>query len=144
MTRGLIRAANVKRATDLRNNQNPIASLSLRQEDVTVKASIDVVQGTLDLLILKALSLDPVHAWGISARIAELSRGAFDIGQGSLYPAVHRFENRGWVTSYWRTTENNRIARYYQLSAPGRHALAEEIERWRSYTRAMDLVIDAT
>src|SRR4051794_18302260 len=99
MTRGLIRAANVKRATDLRNNQNPIASLSLRQEDITVKASIDVVQGTLDLLILKALSLDPVHAWGISARVAELSRGAFDIGQGSLYPAVHRFENRGWVTS---------------------------------------------
>jgi transcriptional regulator len=109
-----------------------------------MKGSIDVVQGTLDLLILKALSLDPVHAWGISARVAELSRGTFDIGQGSLYPAVHRFENRGWVTSYWRTTENNRIARYYQLSAPGRHALAEEIERWRAYTRAMDLVIDAT
>ena len=106
--------------------------------------SVDVMQGTLDVLILKALALEPVHAWGISSRIEELSGGAFRIGQGSLYPAVHRFENRGWVTSYWRTTENNRIARYYQLSAPGRHALAEETERWRSYRRAMDLVIDAS
>lgn len=105
--------------------------------------SVDVMQGTLDLLILKALSLEPVHAWAISALIDRLSGGVFRIGQGSLYPAVHRFENRGWVTSYWRTTENNRIARYYQLSAPGRHALAEEIERWRSYRSAMDRVIDA-
>src|SRR6478672_7453295 len=104
----------------------------------------EVMQGTLDVLILKAISIEPLHAWGISARVAELSGGVFRLGQGSLYPAVHRFENRGWVTSYWRTTENNRIARYYQLSAPGRHALAEEIERWRSYRSAMDRVIDAT
>ena len=103
----------------------------------------DVIQGTLDLLILKALSLEPMHAWGIGNRIQELSRDTFRIGQGSLYPAVHRFENRGWVTSYWRTTQNNRIARYYELSAAGRHALAEEVARWRSYTGAVDLVIDA-
>jgi PadR family transcriptional regulator PadR len=109
-----------------------------------MSSPVEVMQGTLDLLILKAISIEPLHAWGISARIEQLSRGAFRIGQGSLYPAVHRFENRGWVTSYWRTTENNRIARYYQLSLPGRHALAGETERWRAYARAMDLVIDAT
>jgi PadR family transcriptional regulator PadR len=106
------------------------------------KAS-DVIQGTLDLLILKALALEPMHGWGISNRIQEMSRDAFRIGQGSLYPALHRFDNRGWVTSYWRTTANNRIARYYQLTAAGRHALTEEVARWRFYIGAVDLVIDA-
>jgi PadR family transcriptional regulator PadR len=104
---------------------------------------IDVMKGTLDMLILKALSHEPMHGWGITERIERASAQAFSIGQGSLYPALHRFENRGWVTSYWKTTENNRIARYYQLSAAGRHALAGEIARWRSYTSAMALVIDA-
>ncbi len=101
------------------------------------------MQGTLDLLLLKALSLEPMHGWGITNRIQQLSRDAFRIGQGSLYPALHRFEKRGWVTSYWRTTENNRIARYYDLTAAGKEALGEEIVRWRSYTGAVDLVIDA-
>jgi transcriptional regulator len=104
---------------------------------------VDVMQGTLDLLILKALSLEPMHGWGISERIQQMSADVFRIGQGSLYPALHRFDNRGWVTSYWRTTENNRIARYYELTASGRHALAEEIGRWRSYTDAVGLVIAA-
>jgi len=102
----------------------------------------DVIQGTLDLLILKALSLEPTHGWGISNRIQQLSGDAFRIGQGSVYPAVHRFENRGWVTSHWRTTKNNRIATYYELTAAGRHALAEELARWRRYTSAVDLVVD--
>jgi PadR family transcriptional regulator PadR len=105
--------------------------------------SSDVIQGTLDLLILKALALEPLHGWGISDHIRRISQDTFRIGQGSLYPAVHRFEKRGWVNSYWRTTENNRIARYYELTAAGRHALAEEIVRWRSYTSAMELVIEA-
>jgi PadR family transcriptional regulator PadR len=105
--------------------------------------AVDVLQGTLDVLILKALSLEPMHGWGISNRIQQMSGDVFRIGQGSLYPAVHRFENRGWVTSYWRTTENNRIARYYELTAAGRHALAEEVARWRFYTGVLDLVIDA-
>lgn len=103
----------------------------------------DVMQGTLDLLILKALSLEPMHGWGISDRIQRMSADAFRIGQGSLYPALHRFDNRGWVTSYWRTTENNRIARYYELTAAGRQALAEEVARWRAYTGSVDLVIGA-
>lgn len=104
---------------------------------------VDVMQGTLDLLLLKALSLEPLHGWGITNRIQQMSRDTFRIGQGSLYPALHRFEKRGWVTSYWRTTENNRIARYYDLTAAGKEALGEEIARWRSYTGAVDLVIDA-
>ena len=103
----------------------------------------DVMQGTLDLLILKALSVGPMHGWGISNRIRELSRDAFRIGQGSLYPALHRFENRDWVASLWRTTENNRIARYYELTAAGRRALEEEIAGWRSYARVVELVIAA-
>ena len=104
--------------------------------------SLDVVQGTLDLLILKALSVESFHGWGISARIQELSGDVFNIGQGSLYPALHRMEERGWVTSYWRTTENNRIARYYQLTPAGRSALADEISSWRRYASAMGAVID--
>jgi len=103
----------------------------------------DVIQGTLDLLILQALSLQPMHGWGISERIQRMSRDTFQIGQGSLYPALHRSEQRGWVTSYWRTTENNRIARYYDLTPVGRRALGDEIARWRAYTSAVNLVIDA-
>jgi transcriptional regulator len=103
----------------------------------------DVLQGTLDLLILQALSLAPLHGWGIANRIQQMSRDAFQVGQGSLYSALHRYENRGWVTSYWRTTQNNRIARYYGLTAAGKRALGEAIGRWRFYTGAVDLVINA-
>ena len=103
----------------------------------------DIMQGTLDLLILKALSLEPLHGWGISSRIETLSGEAFQVGQGSLYPALHRYENRGWVTSHWRTTENNRIARYYDLTTIGRKALGEEIARWRAYTTAVEHVLAA-
>ena len=103
--------------------------------------SLDVVQGTLDLLILRALSVESFHGWGISSRIQELSGDVFRIGQGSLYPALHRMEERGWVTSYWRTTANNRIARYYQLTPEGRAALNDEITAWRRYARAMESVI---
>ena len=103
---------------------------------------LDVVQGTLDLLILRALAIESFHGWGISARIQELSGDVFHIGQGSLYPALHRMEERGWVTSYWRTTANNRIARYYQLTPEGRSALADEVAAWRRYASAMERVIE--
>jgi PadR family transcriptional regulator, regulatory protein PadR len=108
-----------------------------------VTRAADIMQGTLDLLILKALSLEPLHGWGISNRIQQLSGDAFQIGQGSLYPALHRYEHRGWVTSHWRTTENNRIARYYDLTTVGRRALGEEIARWRDYATAVEHVITA-
>ncbi len=103
--------------------------------------AVDVRQGTLDLLILKALSVEPMHGWGIANRLKRMSQDSFAIGQGSLYPALHRYEQRGWVTSYWRTTKNKRIARYYNLTAAGREALTEEIERWRSYTGIVNLVL---
>lgn len=101
----------------------------------------DVMQGTLDLLILKALSLSPMHGWGISNRILEISASAFHVGQGSLYPALHRFEMRDWVTSYWFTTENNRMARYYALTSMGQRALLDEIAVWRRYVDAVNVVI---
>ena len=104
--------------------------------------SLFVMQGTLDLLILKALAVEPTHGWGISARIAQMSRDVFQVGQGSLYPALHRFEKRGWVDSHWRTTENNRIARYYELTTDGKHQLAAEITSWRRYAGAVGSVID--
>jgi transcriptional regulator len=103
----------------------------------------DVIQGTMDLLMLKALSLEPMHGWGIAHRIKQLSRESFQIGEGSLYPALHRLEQRGWVTSLWRTTEHNRIARYYDLTPAGRRVLEDEVARWRAYVGAMERVIDA-
>ena len=103
----------------------------------------NVLQGTLDLLVLKAISLEPMHGWGITGRIRRMSRGSFQVGQGSLYPALRRHEERGWVTSHWRTTANNRIARYYDLTAAGRRVLDDEIARWRAYASAIALVIDA-
>lgn len=107
----------------------------------TLRAS--VIQGTLDLLVLKALSRGPMHGWGISSRIHEMSCGAFRIGQGSLYPALQRFEQRDWVASLWRTTAKNRLARYFELTAAGRQALAEEIARWRLNASAVNLVIES-
>ena len=104
---------------------------------------VDVMQGTLDLLILKALAIEPLHGWGIGARIARMSRDVFQIGQGSLYPALHRFEKRGWVDSHWHATENNRIARYYQLTTEGRRALAKEIAAWQYYATAMASVVES-
>lgn len=103
----------------------------------------EVMQGTLDVLILKALSLDTIHGWGIADRIRKLSRESFRIGQGSLYPALHRYERNGWVVSHWRMTENSRLARYYDLTPAGRRALSAEVARWRAYRGAMDRVVDA-
>jgi transcriptional regulator len=97
----------------------------------------------LDLLVLKALVRAPMHGWGIGARIKELSDEAFELGQGSLYPALHRLEKRGWITSLWRQTEKNRIARFYELTPKGRQALQDRIKRWRAYASAIDLVINA-
>jgi transcriptional regulator len=105
--------------------------------------SSDVLQGTLDLLVLKALALAPMHGWGISQRIEQLSRDALRIGQGSLYPALYRLERKGFVKSEWSTTENNREAKYYQLTAAGRRALASERREWRRFVDAVDLVLVA-
>src|SRR6202521_1027232 len=95
--------------------------------------SSDVVRGTLDLLILKTLTLEPMHGWGISQRLQQTSHGALDVNQGSLYPAVQRLEFKGWITSEWQTTENNRRAKYYRLTPQGRRALGAELDSWRRY-----------
>lgn len=102
----------------------------------------DVLRGTLDLLILQTLSLEPKHGWGISQRIRDRSDEMFEVGQGSLYPALQRLEQRGWIDSEWRRTEANRRAKYYRLTKSGRKALGEEVASWRSYVRAMELVLE--
>ena len=104
--------------------------------------SQDVLRGTLDLLILKTLTLQPMHGWGISERIQQFSRGILDVNQGSLYPALQRLEQRGWIDSEWRTTEANRRAKYYHLTAAGRRALGNETASWRRYVQAVDLILD--
>jgi PadR family transcriptional regulator, regulatory protein PadR len=101
----------------------------------------DVLRGTLDLLILRTLTLAPLHGWAISQRIQQFSRGTLDVNQGSLYPALQRLEHRGWIESEWGTTENNRRARYYALTRAGRHALGVEIESWRRYVDAVELIL---
>jgi PadR family transcriptional regulator PadR len=103
-----------------------------------------VLQGTLDLLILKTLSLTPMHAWGLTHRIQDLSRDALRVGQGSIYPALVRLEQRDLIATEWRTTENNRRAKYYRITASGRRALGDEVASWKRFVGAMDLVIDAT
>jgi PadR family transcriptional regulator PadR len=102
-----------------------------------------VLQGTLDLLILKALSLAPMHGWGLAHRIQELSQDAFQVGQGSIYPALIRLEQRRWINTEWRSTENNRRAKYYAITAAGRRAMGVELASWRRFVVAMDLVLDA-
>ena len=102
----------------------------------------DVLRGTLDLLILKTLTLEPMHGWGIGERIQQVSRGVLDVNQGSLYPALQRLEQRGWIDSEWRTTENNRRAKYYRLTPQGRRAVGDETASWRRYVKAVDLILD--
>ena len=103
-----------------------------------------VLRGTLDLLILKTLSLAPMHGWGLTQRIQQLSQEALKVGQGSIYPALVRLEQRGLISTEWRTTENNRQAKYYLITAAGRKAMGEELASWKRFVNAMDLVMDAT
>ena len=102
----------------------------------------DVLRGTLDLLVLKTLTLEPMHGWGISARIQQFSCGILDVNQGSLYPALQRLEQRGWIESDWRVTENNRRAKYYKLTAAGRRAVGAETASWRRYVDAVEMILD--
>jgi transcriptional regulator len=102
----------------------------------------DVLRGTLDLLILKTLTLDDLHGWGIGQRIQQISRGVLEVNQGSLYPALQRLEQKKWIASEWRVTENNRRARYYTLTRAGQRALGQELESWRRFVGAVELVLD--
>lgn len=104
----------------------------------------DLLQGTLDLLVLQSLQAGPMHGWGISVRIRERSDDVLQVNQGSLYPALHRLERRRWVRTRWGTSENNRRAKFYELTAEGRKQLTAEQESWRTFTSAVESVLRAT
>lgn len=107
-------------------------------------ARTDLLQGTLDVLILKTLALSPMHGWGISQRIQQLSREVLQVNQGSLYPALYRLEAKGWIRSQWGNSENNRRARFYELTRLGRRQLAEETESWERFATAVGHVLQAS
>lgn len=104
----------------------------------------DLLQGTLDLLVLKTLVLGPLHGWGISKRIRQLSDDVLDVGQGSLYPALYRLEDRGWVKSRWGESPEGRRAKFYELTTEGRKQFAAEKAQWRLFTGAVEQVLGAT
>src|SRR5581483_3539404 len=137
----------------LTNSTNhPIFSLDIRQERAHTSCRIsrgeelvaqptDLLQGTLDLLILKTLALEPMHGWGIAQRIQQISRDVLQVQQGSLYPALHRLEQQGWIASEWGTSENNRRARFYSLTRAGRRQLEVETQAWKRLAAAIQQVL---
>ena len=111
---------------------------------MTIRSQTDALRGSLDLLILKSLSLVPMHGWGITRRIQLTSKGILDINLGSLYPALQRLEKNGLIASDWGTTDNNRRARYYQITAAGRRALGQELDNWKRFATGLDAVLRST
>jgi PadR family transcriptional regulator PadR len=103
----------------------------------------DLLQGTLDLLVLKTLALGPEHGWGISQRIRQISRDVFQVNQGSLYPALHRLEERGWVSAEWGVSDANRQAKFYRLTRAGERQLAKETENWAEMASGVARILDA-
>jgi len=101
----------------------------------------ELLQGTLDLLILKVVALGPIHGYGIAQRIRQISKDVLQVQQGSLYPALHRLEKRGWLESAWRESENGRQAKFYKLSAKGRKQLAQEQQSWQRLSGAISLIL---
>jgi PadR family transcriptional regulator, regulatory protein PadR len=110
-------------------------------EGKEMPTSTDLLQGTLDLLILQTLSLEPMHGWGVALRIQQVSKEALQIGQGSLYPALYRLEYKGWIKSEWGNSENNRRAKFYRLTAAGRKQLQSELDTWDRMSSAIGLVL---
>ena len=104
----------------------------------------DVLQGTLDLLILRTIALAPMHGWAIAQRIQEISEDLLRVQQGSLYPALHRLEHQGWITAEWGASENNRRARFYSLTRAGRRQLEAEVAKWKRLSAGVDLVLQRT
>lgn len=105
---------------------------------------VDLPQGTLDLLILKTINLQPLHGWAISERIQQISKEVLQVQQGSLYPALHRLERRGWIKARWGASENNRRAKYYDLTRAGRKQLETEQESWQKLTTAVAQILETT
>lgn len=111
---------------------------------MTTRPQVDALRGSLDLLVLKTLSLVPMHGWGIAQRIQQMSKGILEVNQGSLYPALQRLEKDGLISSDWELTENNRRARYYKLTASGRRALGVELESWQRFATGLEAVLRST
>ena len=111
---------------------------------MTLRSQNDALRGSLDLLVLKTLSLEPMHGWGISQRVQQLSGSVLEVNQGSLYPALQRLEKEGLITSEWGTTDNNRRARYYELTAAGRKSLGMELQDWRRFAAGLEAVLRTT
>jgi transcriptional regulator len=109
-----------------------------------VEKRTDLLRGTLDLLVLKALSLEPLHGVGISRRITQITQGAFQVSFGSLFPSLHRMEERGWVEAEWRTSENNRRAKYYRLTSSGRAQVKVEEREWNQVVKIMTAAVQST
>jgi len=107
------------------------------------KPKSDLLQGTLDMLILKTLALEPMHGWGVSQRIQQISSGVLNINQGSLYPALYRLEDQGWIEAEWGSSDNNRQAKYYKLTRAGRKQLDEETANWQRLSAAIEQVLQA-
>jgi PadR family transcriptional regulator PadR len=112
-----------------------------RQVEAAVGKPVDVVQGTVDLLIMKAIALEPLHGWAIAQRINQLSQDVLRVQQGSLYPALQRLEREGWITADWGASENNRRARFYRLTRAGRRHLEREQAKWERLSSAIALVL---
>jgi len=108
---------------------------------VAIRSQTDALRGSLDLLVLKTVSLAPMHGWGISQRVQQISDGVLEVNQGSLYPALQRLEKDGLITSEWGTTDNNRRARYYRITASGRKALGDQLESWRRFAAGLEAVL---
>ena len=108
------------------------------------RVKTDLLQGTLDLLVLKSLAAGPMHGLGVSRRIGLITRGAFDVKPGSLFPALHRLEQEGWVASSWGRSENNRRAKFYELTRMGEKQLVAELRHWSRISAAMGLALEAT
>lgn len=107
----------------------------------TSMGQIDLLQGTLDMLILRVLSRGPMHGWGIADRIALVSKSVLSVGEGSLYPALYRMQQKGWIESEWSLSENNRKAKYYRLTKSGRNQLQEKMETWNQMTAAVEAIM---
>ena len=121
-------------------DRSSVSLLSISEGNHTSKPT-DLVQGTLDLLILRVIALRPMHGWAIAQRIRQMSNDELRVGQGSLYPALHKLEQQGWIEAKWAASENNRRAKYYALTRAGRKALENETAQWKRLSAAISLVV---
>ena len=116
--------------------------ISITEESTPLSKPSDLVQGTLDLLLLKILALEPLHGWAISLRLRQISGDVLQASDGSLYPALHKLEQQGWITSEWKATENNRRAKFYRLTRPGRKQLESESANWQRLSGAISRIVN--